>query len=375
MKTRLDLSPEEVQAPDPSVLDNAKLLDLIDRIEQSGIAPPISVYRLPAPANPDTRFVLVAGHYSLEACRLLNRLVPAAIRENYEVPAMTHESTTAPKAFDLLDLRPDQVMITDRLVELREDHVLDLAEHIERSGFVQPILVARLKVPQGNADYRLIAGRHRTEACRLLGRNLPAMVVKETDLEDGEEQLLEALENSGRLVLTHSQKIRHEQIILQHYVEKLGRPLNRKERTARVAEVAQRNNWGEASARQAVHKAEVLTPEILEAVKGSPMDTVRGLQDLLAMKDDAARMKRIEKTKARAKAREEQGQGKIERPGGEQAKQTAQWILDILEQGLNHAEIMRIHKLLELTNIAALRTALNGVQEGEDNGLGAEIQG
>ena len=67
MKTRLDLSPEEVQAPAPGVLDNARLLDLIDRIEQSGIAPPISVYRLPAPANPDTRFGLVAGHYSLEA--------------------------------------------------------------------------------------------------------------------------------------------------------------------------------------------------------------------------------------------------------------------------------------------------------------------
>jgi ParB-like chromosome segregation protein Spo0J len=187
---------------------------------------------------------------------------------------------TAPapdQRFTLTELAPEAIAVTERLVALREEHVLDLACHIERSGFVQPILAARLREPLGRATHRLIAGRHRTEACRLLGWRVPALVVAEEDLAEGEERLLEALENAGRLVLTHAQRVAHEQIILKHYAERLGRPLTREERAARVEDAAQRNGIAKRTAQILLQRAEELSPEVLEAVRGTRLDTTQGL--------------------------------------------------------------------------------------------------
>jgi ParB-like chromosome segregation protein Spo0J len=261
--------------------------------------------------------------------------------------------------FDLLELSPDEILVSERLVELREEHVWDLAEHIERSRFVQPILAVRLRDPVNGAGYRLIAGRHRTEACRILDWKVPALVAAEEDLAEGEERLLEALENSGRLVLTHAQRVRHEQIVLRYYEDQLGRPLNREERAQRVADAAKRNGVGKAYARQLVNKAEVLSPEILDAARGTALDNARGLDLLASMTDDDARLNRIEKEKQRATERAEQA-----RPQQDSSRQAAGWVREILQRGLGRQEISQIAQILPLTSIRHLREAL------EDAGTG-----
>lgn len=256
--------------------------------------------------------------------------------------------------FVLTELHAEEIQVAERLVALREEHVLDLAEHIERSRFIQPILAVRLTNPENGARYRLIAGRHRTEACRLLGWPIPALVADESALEDGEERLLEALENSGRLVLTHAQKVQHEQIILKHYTDRLGRPLSKEERAARVTEAAQRNGVGRRSAQLLVQRAEELSPEILEAVRGTRLDAVKGLELLASMKDDDARLRRIERERQRADA---------QRPKQDASRQAALWIREILERGLGRSEIDQIAQMLPLTTFRHLRDALGGTLE------------
>jgi len=262
--------------------------------------------------------------------------------------------------FELRELSPEEIAVSDRLVELCEEHVWDLAEHLERSRFVQPILVVRLTEPLHGAGYRLIAGRHRTEACRILDWKVPALVADEADLAEGEERLLEALENSGRLVLTHAQRVRHEQIILGYYEERLGRPLNRQERAARVADAAKRNGVGKASARQLIHRAEALSEEILAAVRGTRLDNARGLDLLASMRDDAARMNRIAKEKARAAERAEKA-----RPAQDASRQAASWIREILMRGLGRQELAQVAQILPLTNLRHLRDALEAPEEVE----------
>lgn len=256
--------------------------------------------------------------------------------------------------FVLTELHAEEIQVTERLVALREEHVLDLAEHIERSRFVQPILAVRLTCPENGAMYRLIAGRHRTEACRLLGWPIPALVADEAVLEEGDERLLEALENSGRLVLTHAQKVQHEQIILKHYANRLGRPLTKEERAARVADAAQRNGVVRRTAQLLVQRAEELSPEVLNAVRGTRLDGVKGLELLASMKDDAARLRRIERERQRVES---------QRPKQDTARQAAIWIMEILERGLGRSEIDQIAQMLPLTSFRHLRAALGGSLE------------
>lgn len=262
------------------------------------------------------------------------------------------------ESFEIEQIDPSEIAVTERLVSLREEHVLDLAEHMERSRYVQPILVVRLTEPENGARFRLIAGRHRTEACRLLGWPVPAMVYPEAQLAEGEELLLEALENSGRLVLTHAQRVRHEQIVIAYYEERLGRPLSKEERAERVADAARRNGVAKRTAQSLIQRAEELSPEVLEAAKGTPLDNNRGLALLVGMKDDEARLRRIEHELRRQADQADRRQNQHDT-----ARQSALWILEILEKGLARQEIDQIAKMLPLTSMKFLREVLAGKAE------------
>jgi len=254
------------------------------------------------------------------------------------------------RRFTLTEVWPREILVAERLVALREEHVLDLAEHIERSRYIQPILLARLTTPVDGACYRLIAGRHRAEACRLLDWSIPALVCAEAELAEGEERLLEALENAGRLVLTHAQRVQHEQIILRHYESRLARPLNREERAARVADAAKRHGIARRTAGLLIQRAEELSPAVLEAVRGTKLDSVQGLDLLASMKSDEARINRIEREKQRLDGH---------RSRQDASRQAAGWIREILDRGLGRQELDQIARMLPLTTLAHLKDVLH----------------
>jgi ParB-like chromosome segregation protein Spo0J len=85
----------------------------------------------------------------------------------------------------------DDVIVGETRRELDRSAVNRLAESIEQIGLQHPITVR-----EKGEKYHLIAGRHRLEACRKLGReHVPAIIVKMTN---DEARLWEIAENLHR---------------------------------------------------------------------------------------------------------------------------------------------------------------------------------
>ncbi len=86
----------------------------------------------------------------------------------------------------------------------------ELAESIERVGLINPITV--LKVWEG---YRLVAGLHRLEACKMLGRSdIPTHPMEADELEAELVELDENLMHSGMTVLEQSEQLQRRREIL-----------------------------------------------------------------------------------------------------------------------------------------------------------------
>jgi hypothetical protein len=97
----------------------------------------------------------------------------------------------------------DDVVIGDGHREVNQTSVKRLADSIEKIGLRHPITVRR----RGD-KYLLVAGRHRLEACKRLGReHVPALIVS---MNNDEARLWEIAENLHRSELTKLE--RDEQI-------------------------------------------------------------------------------------------------------------------------------------------------------------------
>ena len=83
------------------------------------------------------------------------------------------------------ELRLDKITVGTRKRALDMAKVEAMADSIQQNGLLQPIVV--------NADYRLIAGYHRIEACETLGwTEIPVIVL---DIDDLQAKLAEIDEN------------------------------------------------------------------------------------------------------------------------------------------------------------------------------------
>ena len=108
----------------------------------------------------------------------------------------------------------------NRYVKLNEDHVSELAKSIDEIGLLQPITLC--------ADNTLIAGMHRIEAHKLLGREEIDYNVLEFESEE-EKKLAEIDENYVRLKLSALQTA---EVIVER--DKLYSEIQKKSRRVRV---------------------------------------------------------------------------------------------------------------------------------------------
>jgi len=110
-----------------------------------------------------------------------------------------------------------------RLRQLQSEIVADLAASITAQGLLQPIVVS---VVERRERYRLIAGRHRLEAIRQLGRDaIDARIV--SDIDAAAAELMEIDENLIRAELSPAERALHigrrkELYLLQHPETKRG---------------------------------------------------------------------------------------------------------------------------------------------------------
>jgi len=92
-----------------------------------------------------------------------------------------------------------------RLRQLQSEIVADLAASITAQGLLQPIVVS---VVERRERYRLIAGRHRLEAIRQLGRDaIDARIV--SDIDAAAAELMEIDENLIRAELSPAERALH----------------------------------------------------------------------------------------------------------------------------------------------------------------------
>ena len=96
----------------------------------------------------------------------------------------------------------DRIEVSDRQRAYREDEIANLAGSIREVGLLNPITVVRI-----NDGYRLVTGRHRLEAFRVLGRaEIPAFV---HELDGLDAELAEIDENLARTELTVLERGEH----------------------------------------------------------------------------------------------------------------------------------------------------------------------
>lgn len=97
----------------------------------------------------------------------------------------------------ILELRPDQIEIGDRLRPVDRDHVAFIRQSIEAMGQLQEVVVR--PPAEGAGAFRLVAGAHRVVACGDLGRPVRARV---EPISDDQARMLEVDENLARHDLT-----------------------------------------------------------------------------------------------------------------------------------------------------------------------------
>lgn len=169
----------------------------------------------------------------------------------------------------------EDVIVGEGRRELDRSAVNRLAESIEQIGLRHPITVR-----EKNGKYQLIAGRHRLEACRKLGReHVPAIIVKMTN---DEARLWEIAENLHRANLNNIEKA--EQI--DEWRELTAKMSNRLTTGGRVhpADVGIRKT---AEALNVSHetvanakKIASIAPEAKAAAQEAGVDTIRELTQI-----------------------------------------------------------------------------------------------
>ncbi|MBF0585261.1 MAG: ParB N-terminal domain-containing protein [Magnetococcales bacterium] len=183
------------------------------------------------------------------------------------------------------------IAIHTRLRKLQPESVLSLSASVQEIGLLQPITVALMlkETDQTEPHYTLIAGLHRLEAYKMLGKTeIPAIVITATMAE---QRLMEIDENLERAELTHLERAEHLSERKRLYEE--IHPETRHGGTPGAVGIAcggkaskdvkntflppsfskataQRLNCSESTIQKAVHRATHISPETKEIIRDMP---------------------------------------------------------------------------------------------------------
>ncbi|MEO5334305.1 MAG: ParB N-terminal domain-containing protein [Magnetococcus sp. YQC-5] len=203
------------------------------------------------------------------------------------------------------------IAIHTRLRKLQPESVLSLSASIQEIGLLQPITVALMPDQAGQTEprYTLIAGLHRLEAYKMLGKTeIPATVITATTAE---QQLMEIDENLERAELTCLERAEHlserKRLYEEIHPETRNGGTPGKAGGGKIAKnvkntffapsfteaTAKRLNCSESTVQKAVHRATHITPETKEIIRDMP-----AIANSTSELDALASMTAAEQTKA-----------------------------------------------------------------------------
>lgn len=197
--------------------------------------------------------------------------------------------------------RAADVVVNTRLRPLDQDRVVALAESMNAIGLQQPISVHS---DGGRYDSQgkvvLVAGNHRLAAAIHLGwEEIPATYV---DLNDVDRQLWEIDENLQRANLTPAQEADHlkRRAELWEARNKGGKTSptpGGEQKVGFASDTAKTTGKSKRSINQAIHRAEKIAPDVMEAVTGTDLD--KGVElDALAKMDSEEQRAAIAKVES-----------------------------------------------------------------------------
>lgn len=186
-------------------------------------------------------------------------------------------------------ISPDEVKVKSGRRSLNEEKVKSLAQSIEEIGLLNPITI--------DLEYNLIAGAHRLEAVKRLGRD--TIECNQVDLKGLQAELAEIDENLVRHNLNHideaNQLLQRKEIYEELHPEtRQGMRNGQTSKTAAVAvlesksfvaDTSSKTGMAERTIRDKIQVAKNLTPEVKAVVKESGISEKNALK-LARIKDE-----------------------------------------------------------------------------------------
>lgn len=194
-----------------------------------------------------------------------------------------------------MEIRVSDIEICSRKRGINTDKVSELVLSIGEIGLLQPIAVVR-----ANGNYRLVAGMHRIEAFKVLGREtIPAVVV---NLDELDAELGEIDENLMRVDLTVLEQgellLRRDEILKEkgqrakagdnQFIQG-GETVSLPQRKS-TSDVAAEIGISERSTQQRIQIARDILPEVKEAIKDTEIaDSTRRLLEIARLDEKKQR--------------------------------------------------------------------------------------
>jgi uncharacterized ParB-like nuclease family protein len=229
----------------------------------------------------------------------LGRTRPSASRME-----CAHMPTADPKAsrpiaavpdHSIEDIPIDRIVVDPSRRALNPDVVADLVASIASVGLLEPIIVTPMADSQ---QFRLVAGRHRYEACKKLGHER-IKSVRLDNIDEATSEEVEIVENLIRAELSPAERASHLLRLKQIYEARHpetrkgaqgggrdGKGTRRRTGSAKLSfskATAAKTGRSERSVEREVRRAKQLGEEDIRRVKGTSLDSPTEMDALIAL--------------------------------------------------------------------------------------------
>jgi len=260
------------------------------------------------------------------------------------------------------------ITVGPRLRWVDESKVTAIADSIEQIGLQQPISLWS----SNDGTFHLVAGLHRLRAAARLGWNsIPCFLVS---MDENQRELWQIDENlcrsELRLVEVDLHLVRRKEIWDKMKAQESGAPCATLRPTGRgntgfAAETAKRTGRSKATINRAIRHTTKIAPDVLESVKGTKLETARGLDGLARLEPEQQRkavadgeLPPVESAKEPAAARPSRGRPEDDEDVSDLAA--------LLIAGLSNAQLKEVARLgRAIGNRFTVAEVLVAVDEGD----------
>ena len=282
---------------------------------------------------------------------------------------MTARTSTSPPAFDVIEVRIDDIDVGDRIRAIQPTALHALKSSIAEIGLLNPVIIhpsPGTDMEGSQSPWGLISGAHRLAACRELGHTTIAAQVMDVDalrrrIAECDENLCVArLGPAEQAIFTAARKEAYEALHpeTRHGATGVGRTKSRHDGDSSrfTVDTASRTRRSERAVQRDAMRGSKIDPEILRDIRATELDKGAVLDALAALPRDEQGLKLAE-LRAKSDVRRERlvqaVTSEIAKDG--EASPAAEWLFARL--GLHEAD--EFLRLLETEDLSVFFNRLS----------------